>query len=170
MRGVKDVPADAFIKAYAEHLAEKLPLPDWVDIVKTGCFKELPPDNDNWYHVRAASICRKLYFRPEIGVGRFRTFYGGKTKRTIKAGHHRKSSGGLIRHILQQLEKIGFVEQSDNALKGGRKLTPRGQRDMDLVAFGIHFDSYLDEMIIPPDAAGQPVFEGEVMEVEPVDA
>lgn len=114
-------------------------------------------------------MCRKLYFRPDIGVGRFRTFYGGKTKRTIKAGHHRKAAGGLIRHILQQLEKIGFVEQSDNVVKGGRKLTPRGQRDMDLVAFGIHFDSYLDDMIIPPETAEPVAYEAEPHEVEAAD-
>ena len=76
----------------------------------------------------------------------FRKLYGGKHQKTVKAGHFRKAAGGLIRHILQQLEKIGFVEKSTE-MKGGRKLTPSGQRDMDLVAGSVQFDSYLDEMI-----------------------
>jgi len=53
--GVKDVSPDAFIKAYAAHLKsnDKIHLPTWVDIVKTGSFKELPPRDEDWYFVRA---------------------------------------------------------------------------------------------------------------------
>lgn len=102
----------------------------------------------------------------------FRKLYGGKHKKTIKAGHFRRAAGGIIRHILQQLEKTGFVEKS-TALKGGRKLTPSGQRDMDLVAGSIHFESYLEEMIIPPPAVQTTLehvpLEGEEMEGEIVD-
>jgi len=79
----------------------------------------------------------------------FRKLYGGKHKKTVKAGHFRKAAGGLIRHILRQLERLEFVEKS-TSLKGGRKLTPNGQRDMDLVAGTIHIDSYLEEMILQP--------------------
>lgn len=28
-------------------------LPTWVDIVKTGAFKQLPPNDEDWYFVRA---------------------------------------------------------------------------------------------------------------------
>lgn len=42
-------------------------------------------------------------------------------------------AGGLIRHILKSLEEIGIVEKSSN-VKGGRRLTGSGQRDMDLIA------------------------------------
>lgn len=43
------------------------------------------------------------------------------------------TAGGLIRHICKALEEIGILEKS-NSVKGGRKLTASGQRDMDLIA------------------------------------
>jgi small subunit ribosomal protein S19e len=47
--------ADAFINAYASHLKRsgKLEIPVWVDLVKTGSFKELAPYDPDWYYVRA---------------------------------------------------------------------------------------------------------------------
>jgi ribosomal protein S19E (S16A) len=33
-------------------------LPEWVDIVKTARFKELPPSDPDWYYIRAG---RKYY-------------------------------------------------------------------------------------------------------------
>lgn len=47
--------ADAFITAYASHLKRsgKLEVPVWVDLVKTGSFKELAPYDPDWYYVRA---------------------------------------------------------------------------------------------------------------------
>lgn len=46
---------------------------------------------------------------------------------------HTTCAGGLIRHILKSLEEIGVVEKS-STVKGGRRLTAAGQRDMDLIA------------------------------------
>lgn len=45
----------AFIKAYAAYLKRtgKLEVPKWVDLVKTGTFKELAPYDPDWYYVRA---------------------------------------------------------------------------------------------------------------------
>lgn len=90
-KGVRDVPAEAFIKAYAAHLKSndnvrlvpahatagtgqcvsstrctecvisralfvlQIKLPQWVDIVKTGTFKELAPYDPDWYYVRAGA-------------------------------------------------------------------------------------------------------------------
>lgn len=55
-RGVslKDVPAQEFITAYAKYLKKSgnIELPKWVDIVKTGIHKELPPSNPDWFFVR----------------------------------------------------------------------------------------------------------------------
>jgi hypothetical protein len=31
----------------------QLQIPDWVDVVKTACFKELPPLDRDWYYIRA---------------------------------------------------------------------------------------------------------------------
>lgn len=50
--------AEAFIVAYASHLKRsgKLEVPTWVDIVKTGSFKELAPYDPDWYYVRAGAL------------------------------------------------------------------------------------------------------------------
>jgi small subunit ribosomal protein S19e len=47
--------ADAFITAYASHLKRsgKLEVPIWVDLVKTGAYKELAPYDPDWYYIRA---------------------------------------------------------------------------------------------------------------------
>lgn len=50
-----DFSAEAFISAYASHLKRsgKLEVPTWVDIVKTGSFKELAPYDPDWFYVRS---------------------------------------------------------------------------------------------------------------------
>lgn len=53
--GVRDVPADTFITAYANHLKRsgRLEIPTWADIAKTGAFKEQAPYDPDWFFVRA---------------------------------------------------------------------------------------------------------------------
>lgn len=57
--------ADAFIAAYASHLKKsgKLEVPPWVDIVKTGAYKELAPYDADWYYIRSGP-----YFLPAIYI------------------------------------------------------------------------------------------------------
>merc|ERR1712170_319015 len=52
---LKDVPAGKFIEAYAEFLkkSNKIELPSWVDLVKTGHYHELAPYDDDWFYTRA---------------------------------------------------------------------------------------------------------------------
>lgn len=73
--------------------------------------------------------------RPDIGVGMFRKMYGGRNNRKGRCApeHYEKGAGGLVRHILKQMEEIGIVEKSES-IKGGRRITPQGQRDLDLIA------------------------------------
>jgi small subunit ribosomal protein S19e len=51
--------AEAFITAYASHLKRsgKLEVPTWVDLVKTGAYKELAPYDPDWYYVRSGAPC-----------------------------------------------------------------------------------------------------------------
>ncbi len=59
---VKDVPADAFIAAYAKHLKRsgRVDVPKWADVVKTGAFKELAPYDPDWYLIRTGKhLCQK---------------------------------------------------------------------------------------------------------------
>jgi hypothetical protein len=34
-------------------VSAQLQIPDWVDVVKTGRVKELPPQDKDWYYIRA---------------------------------------------------------------------------------------------------------------------
>lgn len=79
----------------------------------------------------AASIARKIYIRGGIGTGEFRKIYGGRKRRGMKPSRSSKAAGGLIRYSLQQLEKIGVVEKD---ARGGRRLTSKGQAEMDTQA------------------------------------
>jgi len=130
---VKDVPADRFIKHFAEHLKRqgKFELPKWADTVKTGVHKELAPYNTDWLYVRAASIVRRIYIRGGTGVGGFKKVYGGQYRRGTCTNTFQLASGKILRYVMQQLEEIGLVEASPN---GGRKLTQEGQRELDTIA------------------------------------
>lgn len=91
-----------------------------------------------------AAIARKLYLKQGIGVGKFRKLYGGRNHRAGKVSpeHHEKAAGGLIRHILHQLESIGVVEKSEG-VRGGRNITAEGQRDLDLIANALEYKPVL---------------------------
>jgi len=106
--------------------------------VKTGRLKELAPYDPDWYYIRAgkkklsflfacfcfyrvvvnvvdilygaASMARKIYLRGGLGVGAFRRIYGGSKRNGSRPPHFCKSSGGIARHILQQLETMSIVE------------------------------------------------------------
>eukprot|EP00922_Rhytidocystis_sp_ex-Travisia-forbesii_P006715 GHVS01009770.1.p1 GENE.GHVS01009770.1~~GHVS01009770.1.p1 ORF type:complete len:172 (+),score=24.33 GHVS01009770.1:92-607(+) len=131
---VKDVPADKFIACYARHLKQsgKLEYPKWADYVKTGKAKELAPYDPDWIYVRAASVLRHLYVRPDCGVGAFRKVYGSKQRRGAAPGHAAKASGKIVRFVLKEFEKMGLVTK--NYVKGGRRLTKQGQREVDTIA------------------------------------
>lgn len=130
---VRDVGAVSFIKAYAEHLknSDKFDLPVWTDTVKTGVFKELAPYGDDWYYIRAASIARRVYLRPGVGMGQLQKWYGGSYRKGTRTEHFRKSSSGIIRSVLLQLEEMKVVEKLPT---GGRRMTTVGQQDLDRIA------------------------------------
>ncbi|KAF2644495.1 40S ribosomal protein-like protein S19 [Massarina eburnea CBS 473.64] len=131
---VKDVDAQSFIASYAAFLKRqgKLPIPGWVDTVKTGNSKELPPQDIDWFYVRAAAVARHVYMRKTVGVGRLRKVHGATKNRGSRPSHHVDASGSVDRKVLQALEKIGVVEHDED--KGGRRITQAGQRDLDRIA------------------------------------
>ncbi|CAH9139252.1 unnamed protein product [Cuscuta epithymum] len=132
-RTVKDVPPQDFVKACSAHFKRsgKMELPEWTDIVKTGKLKELPPNDPDWYYIRAASMARKIYLRGGLGVGAFQRIYGGNKRNGTRPRHFCKSSGAIARHILQQLQAMQIVDVEP---RGGRKITSKGQQDLDQVA------------------------------------
>ena len=55
-----------------------MPVPDWVDVVKTNVAKELAPYDEDWFFIRTAGIARHLYIRAPVGVNAIKKVYGGK--------------------------------------------------------------------------------------------
>ncbi|RKF57219.1 40S ribosomal protein S19 [Golovinomyces cichoracearum] len=131
---VRDVDAQAFIEAYSAFLKRqgKLSIPGWVDTVKTGPAKELPPQSSDWFYVRAASVARHVYLRKTVGVGRLRKVHGSTRNRGSRPSHHVDASGSIDRKVMQALEKIGVLEKDEE--KGGRRISQSGQRDLDRIA------------------------------------
>lgn len=106
--------------------------PEWINYVKSGPAKERPIDDEDFWYKRAASILRNVYKKGSVGTERLRTKYGSKKNRGFKPEEFRKSSGKIIRTILQQADKAGFTE-IQKAVKGvrskkpGRILTEKGK-------------------------------------------
>ncbi|GAB5591079.1 Protein component of the small (40S) ribosomal subunit [Umbelopsis nana] len=130
---VKDVNAHEFVKAYAAYLKRtgKLEVPKWVDIVKTGTYKELAPYDPDWFYIHAAAVARHIYLRKSVGVGALRKLHGGRVNRGSRPSHHVDASGSVQRKVLQALEKVNVLEK-DN--KGGRSISQDGRRDLDRIA------------------------------------
>ncbi len=142
----REVPPDRFNQRLAMYLKEKFPEirpPEWAMYAKTGCYKDRPPLDEDWWYYRTASILRKLYMAKEpIGIETFRTIYGGRQRRGVAPPHFRKAGGSHIRKILQQLERAGLVKK----VKGkGRVLTPAGRSILDHVAY-FTFQEVAEEM------------------------
>jgi len=132
---IYEVPADKFNEALARTLKkrEEFKMPSWALFVKTSTAKERPPEEKDWWYKRAASILRQIYIRGVIGVNRLRLRYGGKKDRGSKPEEFRKGSGKIIRTILQQGEKAGFLKKSEGKKKG-RELTKEGLEFMNEIA------------------------------------
>ncbi|GAA5957015.1 hypothetical protein JCM8115_003932 [Rhodotorula mucilaginosa] len=137
MVNVRDVTADAFINAYAQHLKRsgKLEVPVWVDVVKTGTGKELAPYDADWFYIRTAAVARHIYLRKHVGVGALQKLHGGSVNRGNRPSHHRDGSGSVERKVLQGLEKLGVLEK--DTARGGRRITVDGQRDLDRIAAAV---------------------------------
>jgi small subunit ribosomal protein S19e len=135
MAKVESIEAGKYNNLLAEALMkeESYEAPEWIHIVKTSTHKERPTDEENFWHKRAASILRQIYIKGIVGVGRLRTRYGGKKARGKRPAEFRKSGGKIIRTILQQSEKAGFLEKSEENKKG-RKLTEKGRAFLESIA------------------------------------
>jgi small subunit ribosomal protein S19e len=133
-----DVPADALIDALADRLEDRVDAPDWANYAKTGVSKELPPQQDDFWVTRAASLLRKVAVDGPVGVDRLSTAYGdrtqGSTRYRVAAAHADAGSKKIIRTILQQLEDEDLVATAQGE---GRVVTPAGQSLLDEVAAAV---------------------------------
>ncbi|MFW6153109.1 MAG: 30S ribosomal protein S19e [Halobacteriota archaeon] len=136
-----DVPAEALIPALAERLEDRLDEPDWMAFAKTSPAKEFPPEQDNFWYVRGASILRKVAMEGPIGVSRLATEYGDRAEGTARfetrPGRRVDASRKIIRTLLQQLQDADLILLEEGA---GRRLTPDGQRLLNEVAASVHED------------------------------
>lgn len=119
------VKADQLINRLKDELKQykELEPPSWSYFAKTGVHRERPPEQPDWWYIRAASVLRRIYVEGPIGVSRLRTRYGGRQNRGQAPEHFRRGSGKIIRTILQQLEQAGLVKKVE---KRGRKPTEKG--------------------------------------------
>ena len=60
----------------------------YVDTVKTGPAKELPPQSADWFYIRAACVARHTYLRKTVGVGRLRKVHGTAKNRGARPSKH----------------------------------------------------------------------------------
>lgn len=135
MATVYEVPAHKLIREASQDLKEKVKLkrPEWALFTKTGSHTERQPENEDWWWIRAASVLRKVYTNGPIGVQRLRTAYGGRKNRGYKPEKFRRAGGKNIRVILSEFDQLGFTEK----IRGGRKITPKGQSYLDKIAGNI---------------------------------
>ena len=99
--------------------------------VKTGTHADKPPQNSGWWHVRCASILRKIYLHGPLSVSELRSMYGGGRPVGYGASHHKDASGAIIRNAIHGLEKLGLVV---SVKKKGRMLTKQGTKKLDVLA------------------------------------
>jgi small subunit ribosomal protein S19e len=134
MTTLYDAPAEELIEALTETLADEddIEAPDWVAVAKTGVDRELPPEQDDFWERRAASLLRKVAVDGPIGVNHLRTEYGkskqGTTRYQVRPMQKAEGSGSIIRTALQQLEAAGYVETSE---ADGRRITGEGRSLLD---------------------------------------
>ena len=136
MTTAHEVPGDRLVEETKEEIAEldAVEPPEWAEFGKTGRDRELPPEEDDWWYTRTASLLRKVYTNGPIGVARLRKEYGGRDRKGVAPSHHEDGSGNVIRTSLQQLEDAGLVEQKGGE---GRVVTAEGQRFLDGIASDI---------------------------------
>lgn len=123
-----DAEPNRLIKEVAGRLREiGLEKPAFVGIVKSGAHVERPPEDQDFWYVRCASVLRQAYINEGVGVQKLRRHYGGAKNRGVKPEKHVPAGGSTIRKAMQALEKAGLMQKA----KKGRKLTPKGRALLD---------------------------------------
>ncbi len=135
-------PTELIIKT-AEKLKENehIKPPEWAKFVRTGHGKERPPVQEDWWHVRAASILRKLMIKGPIGVNKLKVAFGCRKNMGFAPERSTKAGGNIIRKLLQQLEKAGLAKKAEKDVYKGRIATSQGISLLDKTAAQILKDN-----------------------------
>jgi small subunit ribosomal protein S19e len=135
MATLYDAPAEDLIEALAADLGDRIEPPEWARVAKTGVSRELPPEREDFWAVRAGSLLRKIAIDGPVGVERLTTEYGdtksGSNRYRVAPAHRSDGSGSLVRTICQQLEEEGLIEIAEGQ---GRQVTPDGRSLLDETA------------------------------------
>ncbi len=116
---MKDV-VDALSKELKS--VDAIKAPEWLFLVKSGSHAQRPPQENDFWFKRCASVLAALY-HGSVGVRRLRHKYGGKREHWVRRAHHRPAGGKAIRVALQQLEKAGLAKKE----KFGRSISGQGR-------------------------------------------
>lgn len=130
-----DAPVEDLLEALAEELGDRLDEPDWAVYAKTGADRELPPEQEDFWARRGASVLRKVAIEGPVGVERLSTAYGdaveGSNRYRVSPRHSVDGSKKIVRTLLHQLEEEGLVETAEGE---GRRVTPEGLSLLDETA------------------------------------
>ncbi len=63
----------------------------------------MAPLNEDWLYYRVASLARKIYLRPRVGVRLLSHIYGGLKRGNCRPEGHEHAGTKVIRWCLQQL-------------------------------------------------------------------
>lgn len=134
MTSLYDAPPEEVLEALMEKFEDEPAIeePEWFPYVKSGSDRELPPEQDDFWLRRTASLLRKVAIDGPVGIGSLETEYGsgkqGSNRYRVRPRKQSTGSGNIIRTSLQQLEEAGYVERAEGE---GRKVTPEGHSLLD---------------------------------------
>jgi len=137
MTTLYDVPADDLIEAVADRLADDgdVEAPDWIEFTTTGVGRELPPEQNDFWATRTASLLRKIAVDGPVGIGALATEYGstkgGSNRYQVRPPSQTDGSRKIIRTAVQQLEAADYLQTEGN---DGRVVTADGRQLLDEVA------------------------------------
>jgi len=129
MSAIRDIQAGKYNSLLASALKEysEIKAPEWVLFVKSGHGKQRPIEDEDFWYKRTASVLRQVYLKGVVGVERLRSRYGNRKNRGKKPAVFVKSSGKIVRLILQQAEAAQLLTKSEGKAKG-RILTDKGKK------------------------------------------
>ena len=129
MANIFDVKGSELVRAAAQQLKGKIKKPDYINFVKSGAHRERPPQDPDFYYIRAASVLRQVYVNGPVGVSRLRRRYGTRKEHSVHRRHHVDAGGSVIWDTMQALEGIGFIKKT----KRGRVIAPAGKSFLDKI-------------------------------------
>lgn len=130
---VMDVNPRKLVWATKEELKniEEIKPPAWSNYAKSGVSRQRTPEQPDFWYIRGASLLRRIYIDGPVGVEKLRSYYGGRKRRGTKPARFKKSSGSVLRKLMQQLESAGLVKKQK---VNGREITAKGRKLLDNVA------------------------------------